>query len=290
MWKKLNFLICANAVCIFSAAVCAQEAPTLKEAVRDQYIDVIEEDALKKLDGDAPLSDLDAYSHFLTEKELLDVSQSADSEAFVQAINTESLYLRVPVFHVKTATQVHAALSVALNNTAIKSLVIDLRGNRGGLLNAAIEVADEFIAEGELASTRGRQDSSNLVFLAMPGGLAEGKHINVLIDNTTASAAELLAGILRINARAYLIGQPSFGKSAVQSQIQLKNGDALSLTTASYYFSDGSVLPHSGLKPDKNISSWRLNRYPPLTRASVKSSINSTNNFLQNVVSKADGH
>jgi carboxyl-terminal processing protease len=289
MSKKLNFFISALAGCIFSAVVCAQEAPTLKEAVRDQYIDVMDEDALKKLDGDVPLSDLDTYSHFLTEKELLDVSQSADSEAFVQAINTKLLYLRIPVFHVKTATQVHAALSVALKNTAIKSIVIDLRGNRGGLLNAAIEVADEFIADGELASTRGRQDSSNLVFLAKSGGLAEGKYIDVLIDNTTASAAELLAGILRINARAYLIGQPSFGKSAVQTQINLKNGEALSLTTASYYFSDGSVLHHRGLKPDRIISNWTLKRHPPLTLASTSSSVNSINKFLQNVLSKADG-
>lgn len=290
MSKKLNFLRCTLAACIFSVTVCAQEAPTLKEAVRDQYIDEMEEDALKKLDGNEPLSDLDAYSHFLGEKELLNVSLPADSEAFVQAINTEALYLRIPVFHVKTASQVNQTISAALQVNAVKTIVIDLRGNRGGLLNAAIEVADEFIADGKLASTKGRQDSSNLVFLAKPGGLAEGKRVAVLIDNRTASAAELLAGILRTNARAYLIGQRSFGKSAVQTQIYLKNGDALSLTTASYYFSDGSVLHRHGLEPDKHISNWTLNRHPPLTQASARKLVSRTNKFLQNVVNKLDGH
>ena len=290
MSVKLNFFKGTLAACIFSAAVCAQEAPTLKEAVRDQYIDEMEEDALKKLDSNEPLSDLDGYSHFLSEKELKDVSLSADSEAFVQVINADALYLRIPVFHVKTATQVHQTLLAALKVTAVKTIVIDLRGNRGGLLNAAIEVADEFIADGKLASTHGRQDSSNLVFLAKPGGPAEGKRLAILIDDKTASAAELLAGILRTNARAYLIGQRSFGKSAVQTQINLKNGEALSLTTASYYFSDGSVLHHHGLEPDKRISNWTLNRHPPLTQASARKLVSRTNKFLQNVVNKLDGH
>ncbi len=290
MSANLIFFICTLAACIFSAGVCAQEAPTLKEAVRDHYISEMQEEALKKLDGNEPLSDLDAYSHFLSENELLNVSLSTDSEAFVQAINADALYLRIPVFHVKTATQVHQALLVALKVNTIKTIVIDLRGNRGGLLNTAIEVADEFIADGKLASTRGRQDSSNLVFLAKPGGPVEGKRLAVLIDSKTASAAELLAGILRTNARAYLIGQRSFGKSAVQTQIHLKNGEDLRLTTAIYYFSDGSVLHHHGLEPDKRISNWTLNRYPPLTQASAGESISRNNKFLQNVVNKLDGH
>lgn len=290
MSVKLNFIIGTLAACIISAAVFAQEAPTLKEAVRDQYIDEMEEDALKKLDGNEPFYDLDAYSHFLGEKELLNVSLLAEAEAFVQAINADALYLRIPVFHVKTATQVQQMLLAALKVNAVKTIVIDLRGNRGGLLNAAIEVADEFIADGKLASTRGRQDSSNLVFLAKPGEPAEGKRLAVLIDNKTASAAELLAGILRTNAGAYLIGQRSFGKSAVQTQINLKNGEALSLTTANYYFSDGSILHHHGLEPDKRISNRALNRHPPLTQASASTSVSRTNKFLRNIVNKLDAH
>jgi C-terminal processing protease CtpA/Prc len=290
MPAKFNFFMRTLALSVFSVGVSAQEAPTLKEAVRDQYIDVVEDEALKKLDGNTPLFELDGYSHFLSEKELVDVSASADSEAFVQRINAVALYLRIPVFHVKTATQVHSSLLMALNNKDIKTIVIDLRGNRGGLLNAAIEVADEFIANGELASTKGRQDSSNLVFLAKPGGLAEGKRVAVLIDNRTASAAELLAGILRVNANAVLIGQRSFGKSAVQTHIQLKNGEALSLTTATYYFSDGSVLSHLGLIPAIKISNWALNRHPPLVEISLDSTPGSNDSFLQRMVNALDSN
>jgi C-terminal processing protease CtpA/Prc len=290
MPAKFNFFMRTLALSVFSVGVSAQEAPTLKEAVRDQYIDVVEDEALKKLDGNTPLFELDGYSHFLSEKELVDVSASADSEAFVQRINAVALYLRIPVFHVKTATQVHSSLLMALNNKDIKTIVIDLRGNRGGLLNAAIEVADEFIANGELASTKGRQDSSNLVFLAKPGGLAEGKRVAVLIDNRTASAAELLAGILRVNANAVLIGQRSFGKSAVQTHIQLKNGEALSLTTATYYFSDGSELSHLGLIPAIKISNWALNRHPPLVEISLDSTPGSNDSFLQRMVNALDSN
>ncbi len=290
MLAKYNSPLRMLALCLFGVGVCAQEAPTLKEAVRDQYVDVVEDDALKKLDGDAPLSELDGYSHFLSEKELKDVSASADSEAFVQRINAEALYLRIPVFHVKTATQAHAALAAAMNNAQIKTIVLDLRGNRGGLLNAAIEVADEFIASGELASTKGRQDSSNLVFLAKQGGLAEGQRIAVIIDNKTASAAELLAGILSKNAHAVLIGQQSFGKSAVQTHIQLKNGEALSLTTATYYFSDGSVLSHHGLIPAIKISNWTLSRHPPLVQSSLNNAHNSNSRFLQRMVNALDSN
>ena len=101
------------------------------------------------------------------------------------------------------------------------------------------------------------------MFLAKPGGLAEAKKIVVLIDKQTASAAELLAGILRTNNDAVILGQNSYGKSAVQSQIALENGESIKLTTAVYYFSDGKTVADSGLIPDIPVSSWRLWRYPP---------------------------
>jgi hypothetical protein len=247
-----------------SAVAVSQDAPTLKEAVRDQYVNAMDETELDVLDGAAPFSGMDAHSHFLSEQELQDVSVAVDSAAFARGLDAGALYLRIPVFHVKTSSQVRQQLSAAMNMQGVKTVVIDLRGNRGGLLNAAIEVADEFIAEGELATTKGRQDSSNLVFLAKPGGLAERVAIAVLVDKRTASAAELLAGILRTTAGAHLIGQNTFGKSAVQTHIRLKDGGALSLTTATFFFADGSTVGAQGLSPDSPVSSWRLWRYPPL--------------------------
>lgn len=257
-------LLRAFTLLIFSTGVFAQDAPTLKEAVRDQYVDAVGVNELDKLDSATPFSVLDTYSHFLSEQELRDVSLSEDSAAFLRGLAAGTLYLRIPVFHAKTSTQVRRQLAKAMETQGVNAIVIDLRGNQGGLLNAAIEVADEFIAEGELATTKGRQDNANLVFLAKPDGLAEHVAIAVLVDKRTASAAELLAGILRLNAGARLVGQNTFGKSAVQTLIRLKDGGSLSLTTATYFFSDGRTVGSQGLHPDFPLSSWRLRRNPPV--------------------------
>ena len=278
----------ALALFVLSAGVFAQESPTLKEAVRDQYVDAMDESRLDLLDGAAPFTGMDAYSHFLSEQELQDGSVAVDSAAFVRGLDAGALYLRIPVFHVKTSTQVRQQLSVAMAMPGVKTVVIDLRGNRGGLLNAAIEVADEFIADGELATTKGRQDSSNLVPLAKPGGLAERVDIAVLVDKGTASAAELLAGILRTSAGARLIGQNSFGKSAVQTQIRLKDGEALSLTTATFFFADGQTVGLQGLSPDSPVSAWRLWRNPPLGIQQTAQGAALRNPLLSDAVHSAD--
>jgi C-terminal processing protease CtpA/Prc len=280
----------ALALFIFSAGTLAQESPTLKEAVRDQYVDAMDENELDVLDGAAPFSGMDAYSHFLSEQELRDGSVAIDSAAFARALGAGALYLRIPVFHVKTSAQVRQQLSAAMKTPGMKTVVIDLRGNRGGLLNAAIEVADEFIADGELASTKGRHDSANLVFLAKPGGLAERVDIAVLVDKRTASAAELLAGILRINAGARLIGQNTFGKSAVQTQIRLKDGGALSLTTATFFFADGSTVGVQGLSPDAPVSAWRLWRHPPAGIQQTEQGMAVRNALLSDAVNSAGRH
>ncbi|MBP6299686.1 MAG: hypothetical protein KA365_04700 [Arenimonas sp.] len=262
----------------------AQQNSTLKDAVRDQYLEKIDEDGLSQIENSANLSSLDPYSHFLTEKELVDVSELAAFQPFALPISDRILYLRIPVFHAKTAYQVHQALTIALQNTKFKAVIIDLRGNKGGLLNAAIEVADEFIKEGKLASTKGRQDISNLIFLGKSAGLAEELKVAVIIDKNTASAAELLAGILRINAAAPLIGQNSYGKSAVQSQIHLQSGGQLKLTTAYYYFSDGSTVSQTGLIPNVQISPWQLWRYPPLINALAKQPEDLLNPLLKKAI------
>nr|MBP7982214.1 hypothetical protein [Arenimonas sp.] len=277
----------ALALFIFSAGAFAQESPTLKEAVRDQYVDAMDENELEALDGAAPFSGMDAYSHFLSAQELRDGSVAIDSAAFVRALGAGALYLRIPVFHAKTSSQVRLQLSAAMKMPDVRIVVIDLRGNRGGLLNAAIEVADEFIADGELASTKGRQDNANLVFLARPGGLAERVDMAVLVDKRTASAAELLAGILRTNAGVRLLGQNTFGKSAVQTQIRLKDGGALSLTTATFFFSDGRTVGSQGLSPDIPLSSWQLWRNPPVSIHQTAQGMAVRNALLSNAVNSA---
>jgi C-terminal processing protease CtpA/Prc len=250
---------------ICSTALNAQSEPTLESAVRDQYVDAIDEQKLREIANSDSLLELDEYSHFLSKNELIDISNKRGAESFVIPLSKQVLYMRIPIFHAKTSSQIHRALEVALRQTYATYIVVDLRDNSGGLLNAAIEVADEFVSNGTLATTKGRIDTVNLVFLAKPNGLLESKKVAVLINKNTASAAELLAGILKFNANACILGQNSFGKSAVQTQIPLNNGGELSLTTAVYYFSNNQTVGRQGLKPDFSISTWQLWRNPPYT-------------------------
>lgn len=280
MFRKLSILFISICLCSRSLPLPAQQASALKDVVSDQYVERIEEDKLNDIEKNAKLSGLDQYSHFLSEEELVDISSNNSSQSFVLALNSEVLYLRIPIFHVKTSAQVHRALMTALQKGKFKAVIIDLRGNRGGLLNAAIEVSDEFVKNGMLASTKGRQDNSNLVFVAKPGGLAEQLQVAVLIDKTSASAAELLAGILRVKLGAPLIGQNSFGKSAVQSQISLASGSQLKLTTAYYYFSDNTTVSKTGLVPNVLVSTWQLWRYPPFTISNTQDSASRLNPLM----------
>ena len=241
-----------------------QEAVDLKTTVRDNYVEEIEASSLAEVQDSGTLQPLDAYSHFMSPQELRDLSAAASAAAFAIALPEQGVYIRIPVFHAKTAGQIHQAVQAVLAQGPIDKVVLDLRGNRGGLLNAAVEVADEFVTQGRIAETIGRSDTANLVFLAKPDGLLSGRRVVVLIDAKTASAAELLAGILQRNDKAVLAGRNSFGKSAVQSQFALENGESLSLTTAYYRFSDGSTVGPEGLAPDTVLPRWAMRRKPPL--------------------------
>jgi C-terminal processing protease CtpA/Prc len=246
------------------AEASAQDNPDLKSAVRDNYVEEVATERLADVEESGSLQPLDAFSHFMTPQELKDLSVSPSYAAFAITLPGNGIYIRIPVFHGKTVAQVNQGVAMVLTQGPIDKVVLDLRGNRGGLLNAAVEVADEFVGQGTLAKTSGRTDTANLVFLAKPAGLLTGRRVAVLIDAKTASAAELLAGILALNGNAVLVGRNSFGKSAVQSQFALENGESLSLTTAYYRFSDGSTVGPTGLVPGIVLPKWAMRRKPPL--------------------------
>jgi hypothetical protein len=234
-----------------SAQVVDEAKPKLTEAVRDGYVKALDDSQLDKLEKDHALPGLDAYSHFMTAAELQDYSRLPEFAVFARVIRPDTLYLRIPVFHSRTVAQLHAQLT---GRESVPAVILDVRGNRGGLLNAATEIADEFVDSGTLAQTVGRSDYANLLFLAKPGGRLAGSKVLVLLDADSASASELLAGILRQSHSAVLMGRASTGKSAVQSILPLDDGQRLSLTTAYYFFADGSTVPASGLKPDIRLS------------------------------------
>lgn len=161
-------------------------------------------------------------------------------------------YLRIAYFEGDTAEELRRALTrlAAEAGGRLDGVVLDLRNNPGGLLSTAVESADLFLDGGIIVSTRGRSALANALYRASPGDLLTGAPMAVLIDVGTASSAEVVAGALRDQRRALLLGARSFGKGSVQSVIELGNGDALKLTTARYYTPSGRSIQAAGILPD----------------------------------------
>ena len=133
----------------------------------------------------------------------------------------------------------------------LKGLVLDLRNNPGGLLTAAIEVSDVFLGNGKLVVyTEGRIDNSSQKFFTRNGDLTSGIPVVVLMNGGSASASEIVAGALQDHSRAVIMGTQSFGKGSVQTVLQLRNGDAIKLTTALYFTPEGRSIQAEGIVPD----------------------------------------
>lgn len=160
-------------------------------------------------------------------------------------------YIRIASFHEKTADDLRRALKdVTGKLRPIKGLVLDLRNDPGGLLVQAIEVSDIFLKSGVIVSTRGRTKSMESKIQAKDNGNEITCPIVVLVNEGTASAAEIVAGALQDNGRALVAGTQTFGKASVQTIIPLENGSALKLTTARYYTPKGRSIQAEGIKPD----------------------------------------
>jgi carboxyl-terminal processing protease len=142
----------------------------------------------------------------------------------------------------------------------LKGVVLDLRNNGGGLLDQAIEVTDTFMDRGEVVSTRGRRPDDIQRYFGKPGERLAGVPIVILINEGTASAAEIVAGALQDRGRATIVGMASFGKGSVQTVIPLRNGQegALRLTTAKYYTPAGRSIQGAGIEPDIEIAAVRV--------------------------------
>ncbi len=161
-------------------------------------------------------------------------------------------YLRISQFQDHSLNDVYDELAKLeqLNQAPLSGLIIDLRNNPGGVLHAAVSVADLFLTEGSIVYTKGRIDEANSHFYAGEDEELSSIPIMVLINRGSASAAEILSGALQEHQRATVIGEPSYGKGSVQSVIPLPNGGALKITTAHYYTPNGRSLEENGIQPD----------------------------------------
>jgi carboxyl-terminal processing protease len=161
-------------------------------------------------------------------------------------------YLRISAFQVDTAADFERQLDKlkAQAGGKLRGLVIDLRSNPGGLLTSAVQIADDVLDTGKIVSTRGRIAISDAEFGATPGDKLEGAPLVVLVDASSASASEVLAGALSDNGRARIVGSRTFGKGSVQTVLPLDNGDSVKLTTARYYTPSGKSIQALGITPD----------------------------------------
>ncbi len=161
-------------------------------------------------------------------------------------------YIRISQFSETTSQDLNRAIADVKHHSpgGIKGIVLDLRNNPGGVLEAAVSVSDAFIDSGVIVTADGRSPDARFELDATPGDLTEGAPLMVLVDGGSASASEIVAGALRDHHRATLIGQKTFGKGLVQTVMPLADGRALKLTTSRYYTPSGESINARGITPD----------------------------------------
>ncbi len=161
-------------------------------------------------------------------------------------------YVRIAQFSETTGDELNAALKAlrAKNVAPLKGLVLDLRNNPGGVLEAAVAVADAFLDSGVIVSAKGRTAESKFEMSATPGDDLNGAPLVVLVNGGSASAAEIVAGALKDHHRATLMGRTTFGKGSVQTVMPLGRDRAIKLTTSLYYTPSGVSINHRGIAPD----------------------------------------
>jgi carboxyl-terminal processing protease len=181
-------------------------------------------------------------------------------------------YIRISNFQSRTAPQLMEALNDLKeeNKANLKGLVLDLRNNPGGVLNAAAEVSDLFIDKGKLVYTEGRIDNSHYEYNAKPGDILDGAPVVVLINGGSASASEIVAGALQDHRRAVVMGSKSFGKGSVQTIQELRSGGAVKITTARYFTPNGRSIQGAGITPDIILDKYTVTSAEEDSLASIK--------------------
>jgi carboxyl-terminal processing protease len=161
-------------------------------------------------------------------------------------------YVRITQFQSSTDRNLNEAIRKLEkeNSGPVKGLILDLRNNPGGVLNAAVSVSDAFLNDGLIVYTEGRVADSKLKFSATPGDILKGAPIVVLVNGGSASAAEIVAGALQDHRRAVVMGTKSFGKGSVQTIVPVSSGAALKITTARYFTPNGRSIQAAGIEPD----------------------------------------
>ncbi|MDD5277214.1 MAG: S41 family peptidase [Methylovulum sp.] len=181
-------------------------------------------------------------------------------------------YVRISSFQSGTGDNLEEALAALKkeNGGNLKGLVLDLRNNPGGVLEAAVKVSDAFLRSGLIVYTEGRIENSEMRFNAAPDDLIDDAPMVVLINAGSASASEIVAGALQDQKRAIIMGEKSFGKGSVQTILPTSNGAAVKLTTARYYTPSGRSIQAEGIEPDIALAHVKLESVDKIDFTPVK--------------------
>ncbi len=184
---------------------------------------------------------------FTVERAQVDVHSVA-----VASIDGGYVYARITAFSDTTAEDFAASIARLRRDMAAKprGVVLDLRNNPGGVLESAVEVADQLLETGVIVTADGRTPAARFTMEATPGEMLPGVPVVVLVNGSTASAAEILAGALQDHHRALLLGRRTFGKGSVQTVMPLNEGRAIKLTTSRYFTPSGRSIQGHGIEPD----------------------------------------
>ncbi len=198
-------------------------------------------------------------------------------------IEGDAAYVRITSFNEQTESGLKKAMAKLKKDLGdeMRGVVLDLRNNPGGLLEQAVAVADAFLDQGEIVSTRGRSPDDVQRFSARGGDMSDGKPIVVLINGGSASASEIVAGALQDHRRALVLGTNSFGKGSVQTIIPMAGHGAMRLTTSRYYTPSGRSIQATGIEPDIEIVQSRvepIDAGPQRTEASLQNALQSEKN------------
>lgn len=176
-------------------------------------------------------------------------------------------YIRVLTFSEKTTSELRRAITELKEKIGDKLIgfVLDIRNNPGGLLDQAVGVADTFLAQGEIVSTRSRKPEETLRFSAKSGDMIDGLPLVVMINEGSASASEIVAGALQDHKRAVVVGLKSFGKGSVQTIREIPGFGAIKITTARYFTPSGNSIQAKGITPDVEIPRAELKVLPKIT-------------------------
>ncbi|WP_020651136.1 S41 family peptidase [Solimonas variicoloris] len=216
---------------------------------------------------------------------IFDLKRETISVASVRSrmLDGDLAYLRISSFTTETSATLEKEFAKLKKDakSPIKGLVLDLRNNPGGVLDAAVKVSDAFMTRGPIVTIKGREPGAQREFDATPGDLLDGAPIVVMVNGGSASASEIVAGALQDSRRAVVVGSRSFGKGSVQTILPLSNEGAIKLTTARYYTPSGRSIQAEGIEPDVAIRPLKIAKsdkddgadFDPITEASLKGSL-----------------